>query len=52
MAVFAEQREKPANAGNYPKYIGYFEGQVSQESILTPEEYVPDLSKRSRREHL
>ena len=29
MAVFAEQREKPANAGgNYPKYIGYFEGQV------------------------
>lgn len=30
MAVFAEQREKPANAGtgNYPKYIGYFEGEV------------------------
>jgi hypothetical protein len=30
MAVFAEQREKPANAGtgNYPKYMGYFEGEV------------------------
>ena len=39
MAVFAGTREKSANAaGNYPKYIGYFEGEVVGINP-TPEEY-------------
>ena len=46
MAVFAGRREKPANAGgNFPKYIGYFDGQVVGINP-TPEEYF-DIYQRA-----
>lgn len=50
MALFAEQREKPANAGgNFPKYIGYFQGQVLGINP-TPEEYF-DIYQREAGEN-
>jgi hypothetical protein len=50
MALFAEQREKPANAGgNYPKYMGYFEAEVVGINP-TPEEYF-DIYQREAGEN-
>lgn len=50
MAVFAEQREKPANAGgSFPKYMGYFEGEVVGINP-TPEEYF-DIYQREAGEN-